>query len=489
MRVINSCVPSRNKRLPPIIRFSSILKAAHHPTSTAGGIHCPLHMTSNDVDTEPSLTSKYVYTGAASLCQLVYGLMYEITGATLADMADQTSSTFYTASYAITVRTIGYLIGSLASGWAYNKINRQVGYILALITSAAVSLCIPFETHISTYFFSLFITGICGSAMDVAGNAWILEIWQASANPYMQAQLVSYAIGQALIPFISAPFLSDGVNKTKAFQLSLDMLDFPANESKIIVPYTMAAVFGFLGAALLLGLYLIMPYQHVTRSIVKQKVAPLAESENQSGGSLDAAGGKPDRYHKTVVLLGCLLLCVYNGIELNCLNFVPTYVENLSLPVSKSKAAIMLSSLSAAYATSRAVCFFVGSRVSANQIVYFNMVLIGIGNSMLYAASNHSEPMIWLSMMMIGFGFGSTFPAILSLVEERINVTNQLSGWLMFSSNVSVIVNSLLVGRLIQSMPQVFIYINVGSLSVCCIILVALYFNETRPRTDHKAIE
>lgn len=436
------------------------------------------------VTIEPSLKSKYMYTFAASFCQLVYGLMYEITGATLSDMADQTSSTFYTVSYGITIRTIGYLIGSLVSGWAYNRMNRQIGYTLALIISAVISLCIPFQTCIITYFISLLITGFCGSGMDVAGNAWILEIWGAAANPYMQAQLVSYAIGQALIPFVSAPFLSNGLNKTIAIRISRDMFDFPPNESRIMVPYTIAAVFGLIGAAFLLSLYFIMPYQHVKRSIVKQgngdgKCVPEygTTTDDVTATKMNEIK-KPDRYHKVVVLLGCLMICVYNGIELNCLNFVPTFMETLLIPISKAKAAIMLSTLSAAYALSRGVCFFIGSRISTNQIIYSNMLLIGIGNSMLFAFANHNEPMIWLSIIMIGFGFGSTFPALLSLVEEKINVTNQLSGCLMFSSNVSVIVNSLLVGRMIQSAPQVFIYINAVSLFICCLILIALYLNE-----------
>ena len=138
----------------------------------------------------------------------------------------------------------------------------------------------------------------------------------------------------------------------------------------------------------------------------------------------------------------------------------------------------MLSCLSAAYAASRASCIFFGRIVSPQVMLYACMILIGIGSGTLFAFSNESELMVWVSLIVMGAGLGPTMPALLSFMEERVNVNNRLSGWLMFSSNTSVIVNSLLVGQLVESSPHVFVYVNIISLTACCCIFVALYVND-----------
>ena len=123
-----------------------------------------------------TVKAKLMYTIAGSFAMLAFGLIFEITGATLADVAITTHTSFKYTSHAIVIRTIGYSIGSLVAGWAFDRFNRQVGFIIALSTAATITLLIPYETSIHMYFASLLVIGFAASAMDVASSAWILEL-------------------------------------------------------------------------------------------------------------------------------------------------------------------------------------------------------------------------------------------------------------------------------------------------------------------------
>lgn len=175
----------------------------------------------------------------------------------------------------------------------------------------------------------------------------------------------------------------------------------------------------------------------------------------------------------------------------------------------------MTGAMSAAYTLSRLLAIFVAMRVKTLYMLYFDFIMITLGNVLILRYANSWEPGLWVGIVILGFGFSSAFPAIYSFLEERINVsdargverklsdnatkacaqlakdsgsspslnrsnsfpqvTNSVCGFFMFASSVLTTVEPLLEGKYIENWPLIFVYINLVSVIVCLFLYVALH--------------
>lgn len=380
------------------------------------------------------------------------------------------------------------------AGWAFNLVNRQLCFVFSIAASGLALLSIPFVHDLYYFILAQAVLGFFTAGMDVAGNAWILEIWQETANPYMQGMHFCYAIGMTIAPLIAEPFLSPDIKRENNTVISIDngtdvaffnvtnasaVSDVIAGKSQIAVPYSICAVVLFAAAALLFTLFIRTPYLHPIRTVSQAKF-----SSSPSGDMVSAVNDEninliametPRRYYVTVILLGSALLCFYSGIEINTFTFFPDFAVYIDLHLSKSKAAFMTSLLSAAFACSRGVSIILATKFKPTSMLYTNLVLIGLGNGLMLVSANTSEHMLWVSLILCGFGYSCVFPGIYAFLEQRINVTNTICGLFMFSSSIATTINPLILGYFIETSTLVFVYINLVSLVTCLALFVGLH--------------
>lgn len=372
---------------------------------------------------------------------------------------------------------------------------------MASIAASGLALFfVPFVHDLYFFIVSQAVLGFFTAGMDVAGTAWILEIWQEVANPYMQGMHFCYAIGMAISPLIAEPFLSPDVKRENNTVISIDngtsvsffnitkgetVADTIARESQIAVPYTIVALVLFAAAGMLFTLYIRTPYLHPNRTVSTAKsssstqdLVNSANDENVNLISLEA----PKHYYVTVIALGSAFLCFYSGIEMNTFTFFPDFAVYIDLHLSKSKAAFMTSLLSAAFACSRGISIIIATRFKPMNMLYTNLILIGVGNGLLLVFANTSEHMLWLSLVLMGFGYSCVFPGIYAFLEERINVTNTLCGLFMFASSIATTVNPVILGYYIETNPLIFVYINLFSLITCLAIFMGLHSTDNSLR-------
>ena len=179
-----------------------------------------------------------------------------------------------------------------------------------------------------------------------------------------------------------------------------------------------------------------------------------------------------------IVLLGCSLLCSYSLIDINSFLFLPEYVVNGDLHLSKSTAAVMLSFMSAVYAASRGLGIVMATEYKSRSMLLINFPLIGTGCVLLLFFGQTSQLALWLALLLMGTGFGSTFPAVCALLEERINVSDAITGCFLFSSKISSIVLIFVMRPLIDNHPHAFAVANMIGFAGCCIFLPALLLSQ-----------
>ena len=435
---------------------------------------------------------KYILTFAVYFCYFTYGLGFSITGPTLLDVAELVRSSFHEVSFGVVSRSATYCVGALFCGWAFNRINRQLGFVVSLLVSGVALIAIPFVRSLYFFIIAQAVFGFAIAGLDVAGNAWMLEIWQEGANPYMQGLHFSYAIGMTVGPLIAEPFLSPEIRRENSTIISVDngttaeffnltnatsVADIINAESKIEIPFAICSLALCLSAVLLFVLYFTSPYTETLRSASQAKVTSsgrhMVDKDEEQSNLIPVETSK--EYFYKIIVLGSMLLCFYSGIELNTFTFLPDFVIYSDLRLTKSKGAYMLSVLSAVFACCRGISIIVATRVKTSHMLYTNMLLIGIGNAILLFFGNSSEQWTWIGLIVMGIGYSCVFPGIYAFLEERINVTNSVCGCFMFASSIATTTNPILIGYFIETSPMIFVYINVVSLVVCLLIFIGLH--------------
>ena len=250
----------------------------------------------------------------------------------------------------------------------------------------------------------------------------------------------------------------------------------------IVIPYLMTASCGFLVAATFFFLFLCKPYVQLQRSSIKPSdsakhgIGTHYGSCNSVIKLLPEQNAKPETFHKIVIVLGGLTFCFYSGIETMDLTMLPEYLMSLDISISKSTATLMLSVTSASFAASRVMFILLSERFNNRILMCMSIALMAISHCMLLYAG--SKSMILISAILMGSGLAPFQAAIFAFIEERVHFTSSLSGRVMFLSAVANVADMLLISKLVQSHPQTFVWINMGSLSLCSLLLAGLHVND-----------
>lgn len=132
----------------------------------------------------------------------------------------------------------------------------------------------------------------------------------------------------------------------------------------------------------------------------------------------------------------------------------------------------------------RGLGIFVAMALETHQMLYIHFTIVTIGCTILYIYSQVSEAMIWVGVVFIGAGDSIIYPCVYSFLEERIDVTNKLTGLLMFTSSIATTVYPLIMGTYIESYPLVFLYVNNFSIAAVIILFIILHSTD-RIRTRY----
>lgn len=157
------------------------------------------------------------------------------------ELAQLIGSDFRGITFAQSGFLAGSVVGSVFTGWIFCRFNRQIGLVVSLAFAAATMFASPLTGSLTMFTFNMIWSGVANAGIDVATNAWLLEIWQEAANPYMQGLHFSYAFGQTLAPLFVEPFLSSSYNSSNGSCLT--NLTPGKKDSRIIIPLGISALF------------------------------------------------------------------------------------------------------------------------------------------------------------------------------------------------------------------------------------------------------
>ncbi|RWS21765.1 sodium-dependent glucose transporter 1-like protein [Leptotrombidium deliense] len=297
-------------------------------------------------------------------------------------------------------------------------------------------------------------TGFALGGTDTASNVLILEMWGKDNNAYLQAVHLSFAVGQVIGPLMCTPFVSQPPQTPV--------------ESKIVVPFAITAATAFLSAIALFVFELFMPYITPERSMSRRDEINL-----ETDSLIPRPQRIPKSYYFTVVTLASLALFMLLSTEPQFFNFLPTFLQRINVETITSM--YMCAVFGGSFTFFRFLSIFVALKVKAALMLYAFLSLSLISSVVMLVLGLNSILVLWITCATSGAGFACLHAAILSFVEERIDVTNIIGGVFMFTGAAGKIISPLIIGHFIENKPFVFVDCYVFCITAMIIAFVLLH--------------
>jgi MFS transporter, FHS family, Na+ dependent glucose transporter 1 len=362
------------------------------------------------------------------------GMAMASLGPTLPSLAEQTGASLSQISFLFTVRSFGFLLGSLLSGKFYDRMPGHKVMAAMIIAMSATMALMPLLVALSLLLTVMLALGAAEGALGVGGNALIVWVHQSRVAPFMNALHFSYGVGGFISPLIIAQALSIK-NGAAAPYFALAILILPA-------------------ALWLLRL-------------------PSPQSQQMSEG--DFASGQTN--YKLVGLIA-LLLCLYIGAEVSYGSWIYSYVLRMNLG-DENMAAYLTSIFWGALTIGRLIAVPIATRLRPRAILLADLIgcFISIAIALVWSGSLAA---ITAASICIGLSMASIYPTALTFAERRMKITGQVTGFLIVGGSAGSMVVPMIIGQMFESIgPRVMMFTILFDLMAAAIVYLSLILDST----------
>jgi MFS transporter, FHS family, Na+ dependent glucose transporter 1 len=377
---------------------------------------------------------KIVQTISYFISFVALGLAMTSLGPTLPGLAKQTGVDFGDISYLLTVRSFGFLLGSLFGGRFYDRLRGNSVMAVMLLAMSVTMALMPIIPMLSVLLGLLLLLGIAEGAVGVGGNALLVWVHQSRVPPFMTALHFFYGVGCTLAPMIIASTLKLQNSATISFFILAGLM---------------------LPAAVFVGL---VPSPKNQQLVTEQSSA------------------EPIQYK--LVLLIAFLLCLDIGVEVGYGNLIAGYVVTMNLG-SEGEAANVTAWFWGALTAGRLLGVPIAYRLRPRTILLADLIgcLLSLSLAISYSTSLTA---ISIASTCLGLSLASVYPTALAFAGRRIKITGQVTGFLLVGGSVGGIIIPFLFGRMFNSFgPRVMLFIVLFDLLLALMVYLALVLDSS----------
>ncbi len=331
---------------------------------------------------------------------ILLGLTTAVTGPTLPALAERTSSRIDQISFIFITGSLGYLIGSWLGGKSYDHLPANRIVPAGLILLALTAFVIPTSAHLVILALFIFILGFSQGVVDVGGNTLLIWIHGSGVSPYMNGLHFFFGVGALLSPIIVA-----------------QVVDFTGDIQWVYWIFSLVA----------------LPLA-VWTWFLKNPTRPSKEAASARG---------PINYFIVVLVIAFFFL--YVGAELGYGNWIFTYTISLQLGTAVS-AAYLTSAYWGFFTLGRLIGIPISIRVAPNKVLFADLAgsLVSLG---LILAGRDSVEALWVGTILLGLCMASVFPTLMSLAENKLHMSGEITGWFLVGSGLGGMFLPWLIGQ------------------------------------------
>ena len=338
------------------------------------------------------------------------GIATSLLGPTLPTLSAYSGSSVGALGILFLVRSLGYLIGSVALGRLYDRMKAHPLLSFAQIAVGVCLAAVAWLHQLPMLIAIFFLMGLVESLLSVGANTALIWTFRERSSPVINGLHFAFGIGAFIGPLIVAQMLP----LNNGFQFA----------------YLISGVF-----FLLLGLW----------------TARLDNSPSQPEVSLekDQTAGHTTRADYTLLALTGLFLFFYVGSEVSFGGWYFTYVFSQGF-TSETVAAYMNSAFWLSFTIGRLLSIWVAFKVPQKKVLP-----VAISGSLLSILILFIQPLstalLWICPIALGFFMAPIYPSAFSWTSQSIRISGKLTGILFLGDSLGAMILPWLAGRLIDS--------------------------------------
>ncbi|KRZ37775.1 Major facilitator superfamily domain-containing protein 4 [Trichinella pseudospiralis] len=441
-----------------------------------------------------------------------FGMCIAFLGPTLWDLACQTSTPISTMTWVFFVQSLFIMLGSLSGG--------QLLYFfyasrLNLFCMAMVCLTLAIIPTCGTIYSLATILAIMGfhlGIIDTTVNVSIINLYQKHVAPFAATLHFCYGFGAFLSPIIAEPFLKNFdctqlIDNSTSNTSWIEQSFLSAQWEEIVhnQPTNMADVQEQLKVHIAFQIMsaLQVPVILLLISLVfKEKFTP--KSTDEAFFTTDYQNISPDSEvtelldstslnGKTVIAMAGLILFFADGLQAMFGSLIFSYsrltVKNLHI----SEAATLNALFWGFFAIGRIMAIFCTIHIIPICLLFIN--IFGTTLAMLFLATfGHNRAALYFGTSLAGIFISSTYPMVISVVEQRINHVSPVDlfaetaiSFIVVAAAIGETLYPVLVGHLFDtygwSVFLIFGSVTCAGMIVASLVLRQLAFK--RRKADH----
>ncbi|XP_005104820.1 sodium-dependent glucose transporter 1A [Aplysia californica] len=446
---------------------------------------------------DPIYKKKLINSLCISLVFLTLGMCIGMHGPTFLDLQIITNTDVERGAAFFTAGSIGYFIGSVATGAVYNYVSQS---LLLFIGSTFLGVVCCITPYCSPYALMIFIRGAGGVAcgfVDTTGNANHMQIWGNEGQVLMQLLHFCFALGGTISPLYTEPFLAPKEDEENSSTVSLNMITVttvgPLNASSSgygILPPSRNSSQNFnltspsVGtertthvayAFLITGILCVASAIPFLVIYVKEKL-----KEKKKGKTAEETLTQRDLPRPVLVFVlvtVCAFYLVYCSVEDTFASFLMTFLVKQYDFVSKSKGAYITAFYWASFAVSRFLMIFLSKILSPVKLLTLCCSLMVVSFAGFYISATFSAiKALTFFAVLAGFSMSAVFPSGFSWTEqELLRVTGRVSSCILLSACLGTMANPMLLAYLMEEFSNMwFCYLLVNQTVLLCVLFIFL---------------
>ena len=364
-------------------------------------------------------------------------------GPVLPHLAAQTGTDLGTIGLIFSLRSIGFLLGSLAGGRIYDRVPGHPLFAGALLVMAVTFAAVPLIHIFWLLLLFTLISGIASGLLIVGCNTLLVWVHPENVGPWMNAMSFFNGLGGFFVPILITAFLTRTGDICGAF-----------------------FALGLMLAVLAVGMLL----------IPSPAIRKTTESSDSSG-----------RIRIGLVSLFALVFLLYVGAEMSFSGWLYTFSVAVH-PNAAATAALLTSAFWAGIAGGRVLAIPISSRLRARTILWIDFLgsLASLG---IILAFSSSLVALWIGAIGFGLFMASLFPTWLTFADRRIKVNGKINGIFFAATSVGTMFFPWLSGQLfVSSGPRAIMWVIFIVLSAAAAIFAAMT-DLARPRDKRDSVE
>lgn len=334
------------------------------------------------------------------LAFITLGLVSASIGPALPRLAEQVSVGVSAVSIIFTARSLGYLLGSLISGRAYDRFPSHLVMAAGLTLMALALLAIPAMPLLLLLAAMGLALGLGQGVVDVGGNVSLVWAFGDRVAPYMNGLHFFFGGGALISPLLIAQAVLLTGGHGWAFRI-IALLILP------VVAYLLA---------------LPSPAPH------RQPVSAASE-----------------RSEALLPLIAALML-IYVAAEVSYGGWSFTYATTTGL-AGETAAAYLTSLFWGAITLGRLLSIPLALRMRPAALLAASIAGALLGLALVNLAPG-SAAALWAGTLVTGLSMAAIFPTAIILTRSFMTVTGRVTGWLLFGSSIGAMLMPWLVGQL-----------------------------------------